>query len=73
LESAGHLALSEHVPGLPKIVTVCRERKQAPEAVMVGVVLAGLEADTTNVEFKAPLAGAPVKLTVGAICWALTD
>jgi len=40
---------------------------------MPGVVLALLEADTTNLEFRAALAGAPVKVSVGAILRALTD
>jgi hypothetical protein len=73
LASAGQVALSEHVPGPAEVVTVRPDKEQAPEEVMVGEVVPLLEADTTNLEFKAVLAGAPVKLTVGAICWALTD
>jgi hypothetical protein len=62
-----------HIPGAAEAVTVFPNKEQAPEEVMPGVVLALLEADMTNLEFRGALAGAPVKVSVGAIFRALTD
>ena len=49
------------------IVTVAPEIEQTPLAVITGVVLALVVAETPNVELNGALAGAPVKVTVGAI------
>ena len=47
------------------IVTVVPEIVHAPVAVIVGVVLAFVLAETVNCELKYADAGAPVKLTAG--------
>jgi hypothetical protein len=73
LASAVQVALSEHVPGAAEAVTVIPDKEQAPEEVMPGVVPALLDADMTNLEFRAALAGAPVNLSVDAIFRALTN
>ena len=49
------------------IVTVFPEIEHAPVAPSEAVVLAFVVAETVNVELFAAKAGAPVKLTVGAI------
>jgi len=53
------------VPTPLVIVTVVPEIVHAPEAAIVGVVLAFVLAETVNCELKYADAGAPVKLTVG--------
>jgi hypothetical protein len=65
LLSAAQLAKRLHVPTPLVIVTVVPEIVQTPEAVMTGVVLAFVVAETVNCELKYAVPGAPVKVTVG--------
>ena len=71
--SAAHVALSEHAPLPPVIVTVLLAIEQAPLAVMTAVVLALVVAVTVNVAPYGVVAGAPVNVTVGAIVVAAVE
>ncbi|MGA2722504.1 MAG: hypothetical protein ABSG79_08800 [Bryobacteraceae bacterium] len=55
------------------IVTLFPEIEQAPLAVITAVVLALVLDETVNMELSGALAGAPVKVTVGAILLAVVD
>ena len=66
--SAAQFASRLHVPAPLVIVTVVPEIVHAPEAAIVGVVLAFVLAETVNCELKYADAGAPVKVTVGVAC-----
>jgi len=67
--SAAQLASRLHVPVPLIIVAVVPKTVHAPEAVIVGVVLAFVVAETVKCELKYAVAGAPVKLTVGVPCF----
>jgi hypothetical protein len=66
--SAAQVAVSEQTPVPLLIVTRLVTMEHAPAAVMTAVVLALVVAVTVNVDPKAALAGAPVKVTVGVAC-----
>jgi uncharacterized membrane protein len=69
LSSAAHAAVSVHVPVPFTIVTTLPliVHTVLGAAVIVGVVLAFVVVATANVDKYVSLAGAPVKVTVGAI------
>ena len=67
------MAVSVHVPVPLVMVTVLPVIEHAPPAVNVGDVLALVVEATVKVDWNAALAGAPVKVTVGAICGAVVD
>jgi len=71
--SAAQLAVRLQVPVPLVMVTMVPVIEQLPEAVMIAVVLALVVVVTVNVDWKLALAGAPVKVTVGAICKAAVD
>jgi len=73
LLSAAHVAVRVHVPVPLVIVTLFPEIEQAPLAVITAVVLALVLDETVNMELSGALAGAPVKVTVGAILLAVVD
>jgi hypothetical protein len=71
--SAAHDAASKQVPVPPVMVTVVPVIEQGPAAVIAAVVLAVVAAETTKVDPMTAAAGAPLKVTVGAVLVALGD
>ena len=71
--SAAQLAFRLQVPVPLFMVTVLPEMEQTPVAARVAVVLALVVAGTGKVDLEAALAGAPVKVTVGAVFVAAVD
>ena len=71
--SAAQLAVRLQMPVPLIMVAVLPAIEQAPLAAKVAIVLALVVAATTKVELEAALAGAPVKVTLGAILVAAVD
>ncbi len=67
MASAAQFAVRLHAVVPLVIVTVFPATEQPPLAVITAVVLAFVVLETVNVDWYAALAGAPVKVTVGAI------
>jgi hypothetical protein len=73
LLSAAQVAVSEQAPVPLVMVMVVPRFEQFPAAVINAATLALVVAETANVEWYAALAGAPVKVTMGAIVLAAVD
>jgi hypothetical protein len=73
LASAAQLAARLHAAVPLVMVTRVPAMEQPPLAVITAVVLAFVVVATVKVDWYAALAGAPVKVTVGAIFVAVVD